>query len=75
MGYFWRQQDDIPQGMGYPLFGVTHLISVAVTLLAVVILVVLFLRLKDAAQRRLLKAIPVLMLGMYAGILAFEKRV
>ena len=35
MEYFWRQQDDIPQGMGYPLFGIAHILSVAVTLIAV----------------------------------------
>jgi hypothetical protein len=27
MDYFWKQHDDIPEGMGYPLFGVAHLIS------------------------------------------------
>lgn len=36
--YFWKQQDDIPAGMGYPLFGVAHLLSVAITLFFVVIL-------------------------------------
>ena len=30
MGYFWKQQDDIPEGMGYPLFGVAHIISVLI---------------------------------------------
>ncbi len=36
MGYFWKQQDDIPEGMGYPLFGVAHLSSVAITILFLV---------------------------------------
>ena len=39
--YFWRQQDDIPAGMGYPLFGAAHLLSVGITLALVIITVVL----------------------------------
>ncbi|MCR5157162.1 MAG: YwaF family protein [Butyrivibrio sp.] len=49
--YFWKQQDDIPAGMGYPLFGVAHLLSVAITLFFVVILARWILGL-GAAKRR-----------------------
>ncbi len=59
--YFWKQQDDIPAGMGYPLFGKTHLISVAVTLLAVLILVLLLASAKEKAQKRFLKFLPIVM--------------
>lgn len=36
MKYFWKQQDDIPAGMGYPLFGTAHLLSMLVTIVFVV---------------------------------------
>ena len=49
--YFWRQQDDIPAGMGYPLFGVAHLISVAVTLGLVILTVVLSQRIVGIPER------------------------
>lgn len=61
MGYFWKQQDDIPAGMGYPLFGIAHISSVTVTLLCVVILAILFNRLNNKKQRHILKMIPVFM--------------
>ncbi len=64
MEYFWKQQDDIPSGLGYPLFGTVHIISVVVTLLIAGVLIFCICRMKSDRQRRVLKGIPVLMLGM-----------
>lgn len=66
MEYFWKQQDDIPAGMGYPLFGTAHLVSVAVTLLLVVIAIRMIDREDGAAQKKVLKVIPVFMLFLEA---------
>ena len=64
MGYFWKEQDDIPAGMGYPLFGIIHLLSTGITLLLIFCGIKLFLKLEPGKRRRVLKAIPVLMLFM-----------
>ena len=64
MEYFWRQQDDIPQGLGYQLFGTTHFISVILTLAGVFLLVRIFSKLENERQERWLKAIPLIMLSM-----------
>ena len=62
--FFWKQQDDIPAGMGYPLFGAAHLLSVGITLLLTAFVVIIFCRLEEQKQRRFLKLLPVVMLGM-----------
>ena len=62
MEYFWMQQDDIPPEMGYPLFGAAHLISVAVTLSLVAIALFTLRKKSGRVQRRVLKAIPLVML-------------
>ena len=64
MEYFWRQQDDIPQGLGYQLFGTTHFISVILTLAGVFLLVRIFSKLVNERQGRWLKAITLIMLSM-----------
>lgn len=64
MQYFFAQQDDIPAGMGYPLFGPTHLISLALTLAFVVISILLIKRKNDATQRTILKWFPIIMVIM-----------
>ena len=64
MEYFWRQQDDIPQGLGYQLFGTTHFISVILTLAGVFLLVRIFSKLENERQERWLKAITLIMLSM-----------
>ena len=64
MEYFWRQQDDIPQGMGYPLFGAAHLLSVAITLALTIFLLVAICRCEDKRRRQIQKKIPVVMVIM-----------
>ena len=59
--YFWKQQDDIPAGMGYELFGPAHLLCVAVTALAVIVLILTVRRTEEKAQRRFLKLVPIFM--------------
>ena len=62
MGYFWKQQDDIPEGMGYPLFGVAHILSVLNTLFLVGTFCVWFLRIDEKKQDKILKCIPIVMI-------------
>ncbi len=64
MEYFWKQQDDIPAGMGYPLFGLAHLLSVAVTLFVVVFILSAVIRLEEQKQKRFLKTLPIVMILM-----------
>ena len=66
MEYFWKQQDDIPSGTGYPLFGPEHLVSVGITLGMVVILCFCFKRLNKKAQKAILKLIPIVMVILEA---------
>ncbi len=61
MDYFWKQQDDIPAEMGYPLFGVAHLLCVAATLLVALILILIIRRLVEKKQKTFLKAVPIFM--------------
>ncbi len=61
MEYFWYQQDDIPAGVGYPLFGKEHVLSVLVTVSLVVFFYKLFFGCPEKKQRNLLKAIPLFM--------------
>lgn len=64
MEYFWKQQDDIPSGMGYPLFGEIHIISSVITILIVLVLTYGLLRLSNRKRTYVLKSIPVVMLFM-----------
>ena len=59
--YFWKQQDDIPAGMGYELFGPAHLLCVAVTVIAVIALILSVRRAEEKTQRRFLKLVPIFM--------------
>ena len=58
MEYFWKQQDDIPRGMGYPLFGKEHILSTAITLIIVVLFICFFTGRNKKTKERILKAIP-----------------
>ncbi len=61
MEYFWKQQDDIPAGLGYPLFGTAHLLCIGITLSLVVLCAISFKRADADRQRKILKAIPEIM--------------
>ena len=56
--YFWKQQDDIPADMGYPLFGTAHIFSVALTLFMVLVFLFIIRRLKESVQKKVLRSIP-----------------
>ena len=62
MEYFWSHQDDIPKGMGYPLFGPAHLFSVFLTLLAVFFFILFFRKKSEEKQAKILKAFPIVMI-------------
>ena len=64
MQYFWKEQDDIPSGMGYPLFSSTHLLSTGIVLLLVILGLWMFSRLAKEQKLRILRMIPVVMLCM-----------
>ena len=64
MTYFWKQQDDIPAGLGYPLFSSIHLLSLLVTLLIAGLLVFIICRINAKKRNKVLKIIPLLMLVM-----------
>lgn len=64
MEYFWKQQNDIPSGLGYPVFGPVHILSVGVTLLIAGVLVYLICHMNSNRQKRILKGIPILMFCM-----------
>ncbi len=66
MEYFWKQQNDIPSEMGYPLFGAAHLLSVGVTLLLVIAAMIVIRKKSLRTQRRVMKIIPVFMLILEA---------
>ena len=61
MDYFWKQQDDIPYGLGYPLFGKEHIISTSVTLVMVVLIVLCMWKTGKKKREMILKAIPLFM--------------
>lgn len=61
MDYFWKQQDDIPSGKGYPLFRIAHILSVSVTLIAVTAVIAMFRRVDEKRQKQFLKLIPIIM--------------
>ncbi|MBO4910161.1 MAG: YwaF family protein [Lachnospiraceae bacterium] len=62
MDYFFIQQDDIPSGMGYPLFGPAHILSVLITLFLVCLACLGFRKLSEDRKRRVLRFIPILMI-------------
>ena len=64
MEYFWKQQDDIPYGNGYPLFGKEHIASTAVTLVMVVLFAFLYRKADEKKQRIILKVIPIFMAAL-----------
>lgn len=59
--YFWKQEDDIPAELGYPLFGTEHLMSIAITLIAVGAVIAIFKRMDGKRRVWFLKLIPVIM--------------
>ena len=61
MEYFWKQQDDIPAGMGYPLFGKMHIISTCVTLILVAFFVFVIQKQSKKARGMIMKLIPLFM--------------
>ncbi len=64
MEYFWKQQDDIPAGMGYPLFGIAHLMCVGITLFLTIFFLLLIRRQENSKQRKFCKILPLFMLGL-----------
>lgn len=62
MDYFWKQQDDLPAGIGYGLFSIEHIISIVVVLALVVLAAILINHSSEDKKERINKTIPVAML-------------
>ena len=62
MKYFWKSQFGIPDGMGYPLFGMQHLICLAVIALLIISFCTAFCKIKETARMHCLRAIPFILL-------------
>ena len=62
MEYFWKQQDDLPEGIGYGLFSTEHMISIVVVLALVVLAAILIRRFSEDKKVRICMAIPPIML-------------
>jgi uncharacterized membrane protein YwaF len=64
MEYFWCQQDDIPESVGYPLFGRVHLFSVGITFALVALLVAWLVKSPADRRRKVMKCIPLFMVAL-----------
>lgn len=65
--WFWMEREDLPDGLGYPAFGKTHLITLFCCILLVILCSVLFSRLDKRKQALALRIMPLLLLGMEVG--------
>lgn len=64
MKTFFSEHHDLPDGIGYPLWGKIHIISLLVVLACVVLLLALFHRLDAKKQNRILHVLPYAMLAL-----------
>ena len=64
MKYFWKQQYDLPAGIGYPLWGKTHLTSIFVVTLCICLILYLILHMTRQHQQIFIYAIPLFMTGL-----------
>lgn len=64
MEYFWKQYEDLPAGIGYGRFSTEHYLELLVIAFAIALLLHLCLRADEKKQRTVLRAVPLLMIGM-----------
>lgn len=65
--WFWMERHDLPEGLGYPAFGKTHLLTLFFCLLFVILSAILFSRSNRKRQSLTLRFIPLLLLAMEIG--------
>ena len=63
MQYFWYTYHDLPDGVGFSYFGVKHLTALGVIVVCIILCSLLFRRLTETGQDRMLKIIAVLTAG------------
>lgn len=61
MDYFWKQQYDIPNEMGYPLFGPVHIAALSVTFLVIAVLLYALHHASVSLKDRVVTRVPVLL--------------
>lgn len=64
MEHFWKQYNDLPEGVGYEHFSMPHILTLAVVAALVFVIAVCFQRLDAPQQRRILVAIPWAMVAL-----------
>lgn len=65
MAYFWSFKSDLPSGMGVKAFSLAHLNLLAVSTIAILLILHLYRRQTDAGKRKIKWTATVLMLAVY----------
>lgn len=64
MEYFWVQYEDLPPGLGYGRFSLTHMVTLAALAVLIICGALLFRRLSATQREHVLKVIPFVMLAL-----------
>ncbi|MCH4039700.1 MAG: YwaF family protein [Lachnospiraceae bacterium] len=64
MKYFWKQEFDLPKGIGYGRFSAAHILTLCVIAALIVLGTRLFLRCREQAQDTVVRLIPPVMAGL-----------
>ncbi len=64
--YYFTYMDDLPAGLGYPMFGKVHIAWLICIAAGIAVCTVCFLHLKERGQNRFLLALAVILLAMEA---------
>ena len=64
MKYFWKQYEDLPDGLGYGRFSTEHILTLIAAAAIIILLVYWFSKSTDKGRKRFLTVIPLLMVVM-----------
>ena len=64
LSMFWKERNDLPAGVGYPLWGRTHILSICALGLMILLLLILFLRCDAIRRERVIRVLPIIMVGL-----------
>ena len=62
MEYFWKQYEELPAGIGYERFSLQHFITLFALFILIAAALILFGKLEEKQKKRILAAIPLLMI-------------
>lgn len=65
MAYFWLFKSDLPSGMGVKTFSLAHLSLLAVSTIAILLIIHIYRRQTDAGKRKIKWTATILMLAVY----------